>query len=61
MGLVQSRSRDAENAIDVEGFRFKVEQNLHNLVPHYGNLIVDFRESFFGENFTVQFSRQGAC
>ena len=61
MGLVQSRSKDAENAIDVEGFQFKIEQNLRNLAPHYGNLIVDFRQSFFGENFTVQFSRQTAC
>lgn len=61
MGLVQSRSSQTEEAVEVEGFLFTIEQNLERLVPFYGNLVVDFKNSFFGDNFTVNFSRQGSC
>ncbi len=61
MGLVQSRSKNSENVVKIEGFLFTVEQSLSRLIPHYGHLVVDFRDSFFGENFTVQFSRQTPC
>ncbi len=57
MGLVQSRSKDSDQAVEVEGFLFKVEQSLMRLIPYYGNVVVDFRRSFFGEGFTVRFGR----
>ena len=63
MGLVQSQSNTSEenDAIDVEGFRFTVEKNLKKFIPVYGNLIVDFRKTFFGDRFTVNFGRQSLC
>lgn len=61
MGLVQSRSNNAEETVEVEGHRFTIEQNLRQMIPHHGELIVDFRQSLFGENFNVRFSRQGTC
>ncbi|PID56186.1 hypothetical protein CSB45_12470 [candidate division KSB3 bacterium] len=61
MRLVQSRSKDIEHTVEVEGYRFRIEKNLRKLLPHYGSLIVDFRESFFGENFTIRFGRQEFC
>jgi pheromone shutdown protein TraB len=61
MGLVQSRSEQPENTVEVEGVLFTIEQNLQRLIPMYGDLLIDFRNSFFGENFTVRFSGQGSC
>jgi len=65
MGLVQSQSTDTEKAIDVDGFLFTIEKNLESnldrLIPIYGDLVIDFSESFFGEGFTVNFGRQLRC
>ncbi len=65
MGLVQSQaddgSADDQETLDIEGFRFGVESSLRRLIPMYGNLMVDFRESFFGEGFMVSFNGQPSC
>ncbi len=61
MGLVQSQSNTSEGTVEVDGFLFTVEKSLKRLVPIYGDLIVDFRKTFFGEGFMVNFSRQGSC
>jgi hypothetical protein len=61
MGLVQSRSEQPENTVEVEGVLFTIEQNLQRLTPMYGDLMIDFKNSFFGENFIVRFSGQGSC
>jgi hypothetical protein len=61
MGLVQSRSEQAEDTVEVEGVLFTIEQNLQRLIPMYGNLMIDFKNSLFGENFTVRFSGRSCC
>ncbi len=61
MGLVQSQAEEGEEIFDVEGFRFSVESSLRRFVSVYGNLMVDFRESFFGEGFMVSFNGQSSC
>ncbi len=62
MGLVQSQKDQTEDTIEVEGVLFRIEQNLKRYIHVYGNLVIDFRKvSFFGEDFTVNFSRQGSC
>ncbi len=61
MGLVQSQEVSSEDAVEVEGLLFTVQNNLKRLIPVYGNLVIDFRKSFLGEMFTVRFSRAGAC
>jgi hypothetical protein len=61
MGLVQSQSSKPEDAVEVDGLFFTVEKNLRRFVPIYGNLLVDFKKTFFGSEFTVNFGRQGCC
>ena len=62
MGLVQSQSKTpVEDAIEIDGFLFTIEKNLKKFIPIYGNLIVDFRKTFFGAEFTVNFGRQSYC
>jgi len=61
MGLVQSQADDEQETFDVEGFKFGVESSLRRFVSVYGNLVVDFRQSFFGEGFMVSFSGQPSC
>ncbi len=61
MGLVQSPLKKNKDTIEVEGHHFTVAQILTQMIPHYGNLLVDFRQSRFSENFSVRFTRQGVC
>jgi hypothetical protein len=61
MGLVQSRSEQPEDTVEVEGVLFTIEQNLQRLIPMYGDLMIDFKNSFFGENFTVRFNGRSCC
>jgi hypothetical protein len=65
MGLVQSQATDTDTPIEVDGFFFTIEKhlesNLDRLIPIYGKLVIDISESFFGEEFTVNFSRQQSC
>lgn len=60
MGLVQSQTT-TDNTIAVEGVNFRVEQNLKRFIPLYGNILVDFKKTFLGAGFTVNFSRPGSC
>jgi hypothetical protein len=61
MGLVQSEADDEQETFDIEGFAFGIESSLRRFVPVYGKLVVDFRQSFFGEGFQVNFSGQPSC
>ena len=62
MGLVQSQPEKEKETVEVEGLLFSVQSNLKRLIPVYGNLVVDFRQSFLGEMFSVRFSHSsGAC
>ena len=61
MGLVQSQAQKLDDAVEIDGLFFTVEQSLKRLIPTYGNLVIDFRNSYLGEKFSVRFSRQGSC
>ena len=62
MGLVQSQSGETKDAIEVEGLLFTVQSNLKRLIPVYGNLVIDFKQSFLGDMFSVRFSQSsGSC
>ena len=61
MGLVQSQSEKPADAIEVDGLFFTMENSLKRLIPIYGNVVVDFKSSFFGEGFLVNFGRQECC
>lgn len=61
MGLVQSKAKNTDSTVEVDGLFFTIEQNLKKMIPLYGNLIVDFKEAFWGESFSVSFSRGGSC
>ena len=61
MGLVQSPLKKDEDTIEVEGHYFTVAQILSQMTPHYGELLIDFRQTRFSENFSIRFSRQGVC
>jgi len=62
MGLVQSQSDQAvEEVVEVEGFRFTIPQNLKRFISVYGSLLIDFKKSFWGDDFIVRFAQQGSC
>jgi len=61
MGLVQSQTDSTDQAVQVDDFWFTIEQRLEHLIPIYGPLVIDFHNAFWGENFSVRFSRQGSC
>ena len=61
MGLVQSQSQQADEVIEVDGLRFTIPQNLKRFISIYGNLLIDFKKSFWGDDFIVRFSQQGSC
>jgi pheromone shutdown protein TraB len=61
MGLVQSQKESSQETIEVEGLLFTIEQSLTRYIPVYGQVVIDFRNNFFGQGFTVDFSRQRSC
>lgn len=60
MGLVQSQSRQAADAIQVDGFHFTIAPNLQRFLQANGELLIDFKSSFWGDDFTVRLSEQTA-
>lgn len=60
MGLVQSQSRQAADAIQVDGFHFTIAPNLQRFIQANGELLIDFKSSFWGDDFTVRLSGQTA-
>ena len=61
MGLVQSQSSHADETIEVDGFQFTIPHNLKRFISVYGNLLIDFKKSFWGDDFIVRFAEQGSC
>jgi len=61
MGLVQSHAETVDDAVEVEGFFFTIDQSLQRFISVYGGLIVDFRQTFFGGGFMVGFTGQRSC
>ena len=61
MGLVQSQSHHAEDIVEVDGLRFTIPQNLKRFIAMYGSLMIDFKKSFWGDDFIVRFAQQGSC
>ena len=61
MGLVQSQSDGEQETFEVDGFHFSVESSLRKFATMYGNFVVDFRQSFFGEGFMISFTDQSSC
>lgn len=61
MGLVQSNVQTTDEAVEVEGLLFRIEHKLKRLIPIYGSVVVDYRNAFWGESFTVNFSHGDSC
>lgn len=61
MGMALDESKKEDKTYEKDGIKFILSPEISDIINSYGQLNIDYKESFFTKGFRINFNGTGCC